>query len=86
MCFALSVATGAARPVSPDAVSMPAACLTSHIVGGVWTVKVNERSGWMVMLQGVGVPGTRPAVRAVRAYTSESACRRKAQRAREAHR
>lgn len=39
--------------------------MTSHMVGGVLVTKVKVRSGWIVIVTGVGVPGVRPAVRAV---------------------
>lgn len=58
-CFMLSVPAGVAPslPASPEPSSMPAALRMSHEVGGVLVVKVNVRSGWMVMKTGVGVPG-----------------------------
>lgn len=51
-------------PAVPEPVSNPAAWRMSQAVGGDLVTKVKVRSGWMVMVTGVGVPGLRWAVRA----------------------
>lgn len=77
-CLTLSVPAGATfgRPASPDADSIPAACLTSHMVGGDFVTNVKVRSGWIVIVTGVGVPGVSEAVRAVRSNASQLRTRR----------
>ena len=70
-CLTLSEpALTPAGPAAPAPVSIPAACLIRYDVGGVLVTQVNVRSGWIVMMTGVGVPGRRCAVRAAKATSS----------------
>lgn len=54
-------------PVNPFPVplSIPAAFLRSHVVGGVRIVNEKVRSGWMVTVHGIGSSSFRWAVRAL---------------------
>lgn len=49
----------------PVPFSIPAAFFRKYVVGGVFVIKVNVRSGCTVMRVGVGVPGSTWAVRAL---------------------
>ena len=52
-------------PGRPVPFSMPAAFLRKYVVGGVLVMKVNVRSGRIVISVGVGTPGSMCAVRAL---------------------
>ena len=63
-CLRLKVATTSC-PGFPVPFSIPAAFLRKYEVGGVFVMKVNVRSGWMVIRVGMGTPGSMCAVRAL---------------------
>ena len=56
-CFSVILPVGSPCPEDPDPFSISAACLISHDTGGVLVTKLNVRSGWTVMIQGIGVSG-----------------------------
>lgn len=52
-------------PGRPVPFSIPAAFFRKYVVGGVFVMKLNVRSGWMVISVGMGTPGSICAVRAL---------------------
>jgi len=63
-CLRLTVPT-VSWPGLPVPFSIPAAFLRKYDTAGVFVTKVKDRSGWMVITVGIGIPGEMCAVRAL---------------------